>query len=118
MCDIVGKYSALCVLLQNGNSNTPHRESTNRQNGRMNNKTSATNLGELKELSREDLVESFKKKSIPEDHAKKLAECLVDEARTESQGEKQEEKTKETSTTRRSQTGRRMSAGRSVGLVG
>jgi hypothetical protein len=80
MHEIVGQGAALCVLLKNGNSNTPHRESTNRQNKRMRDKTSATNFGELKKLSREDLEESFKRKGIPEDHAKKLAECLVDEA--------------------------------------
>jgi len=75
---------AICVLLANSFKDTAHQITTGRQNQRRDNKTSAKNFGELKKLSKEDLVESLTKgKNIPKADAEKLADCLVAEAEDE-----------------------------------
>lgn len=87
--DYISRGEGLCVLLADSHGGTPHRVTTSRQNKRMNNKKKpggpkpATNFGELKKLSAEDLTESFKKMGAEDEEAKKLADCLVAEAEKE-----------------------------------
>jgi hypothetical protein len=88
--DYIDKAKGLCVLLGNSHSGTPHQVTTRRQNERRDNKKygragtkPAKTFGDLKELSKGDLEESFKKKKIPDEDAKALAECLVAEAEEE-----------------------------------
>jgi hypothetical protein len=79
--DLVDYGKAICVLLANSHSGTAHQITTGRQNKRRDSKASAKNMGELKKLSRDDLVESLTKgKGIPQKDAEKLADCLVEEA--------------------------------------
>jgi hypothetical protein len=85
--EYISKGEGLCVLLGNAHSGTPHQITTARQNERRDNKKNgtpgampATNVGELKDLSKGDLTESFKKQGIPEPDASDLADCLVKEA--------------------------------------
>jgi hypothetical protein len=87
--DFIERGAAIAVMLKNSHSDTEHGDTTRRQNERRDNKKlgrggtqPASNFGELKKLSREDLVASLKgrRNNMSNDDAKKLADCLVAEA--------------------------------------
>lgn len=86
--DLLDYNQAMAVLLANSHGGTTHQITTARQNERRDNKAlgrsgtkPATNFGDLKKLSKEDLVESFKSgENMPPEDAEKLADCLVAEA--------------------------------------
>jgi hypothetical protein len=103
----IPRGEAIAVLLSNSHRNTEHGVITKRQNARMNNKKNilagktpksksrysltavpAKNWGELKALSKEDLVEGLtgrrkdknNGKPMTKDEAEKIADCLAAEA--------------------------------------